>query len=252
MTPLEIQAGTWGLTAGSALLIGVVIAYFADVPHRGMAVVMSFGSGVLISAISFELMGDAYRNGGIDSAIIGFLTGAAVYTVANFYLVYNGARHRKRSGIQQQSDREERGSGIATAVASTLDNLAESAVIGLSMLVGGTVNLVLVIAIFISNIAEGLSSAAGMKNAGRSALYIFAVWGFIFLVTGLVSLGGYTFFQKFSPEVISSAASMAAGAMLAMIADTMLPEAFGEENDFAGLITAVGFLVSFVLSNYMK
>lgn len=95
---LSLEAGFWGLLSGSALLIGAAIAWYAEVPQRIIAGVMAFGSGVLISALSFELMDEAYRTGGFASTSTGFLGGAAIYTAANIYLSWRGAKHRKRSG----------------------------------------------------------------------------------------------------------------------------------------------------------
>jgi len=129
-----------------------------------------------------------------------------------------------------------------------LDGMPESIVIGSSMLKGGTVSTVAVIAIFLSNIPEGLSSAAGMKKAGRSATYIFGVWGAIAVASGIASLVGYTVFQGLSADVVAATTSIAAGAILSMLVDTMIPEAFEEAHDFAGLITVAGFLAAFVLS----
>jgi len=106
-----------------------------------------------------------------------------------------------------------------------------------------------VVAVFISNVPEGLASVSGMKKAGRPALYIFGIWICIALVTGLSSMAGFWFFKAFSPQVNAAVTAMAAGAILSMLADTMMPEAFNEEYDFAGFITAIGFLVSFVLTS---
>jgi ZIP family zinc transporter len=246
--PAWAQAGFWGFVAGAALLLGALVAYFIKVPQRLIAGVMAFGSGVLISALSFELMDEAYRKGGFDSTAIGFLGGAAVYTLANWWLARYGAKHRKRSDGKQPSEQEKSGSGTAIAVGALLDGIPESIVIGLSMLRGGTVSMVAVIAIFLSNIPEGLSSAAGMKNAGRSARYIFGVWGLIAAISGLASLIGFTVFSGFSPDIVAATTAVAAGAILSMLVDTMIPEAFAEAHDFAGLYTVAGFLAAFVLS----
>ena len=250
--PLWLQAGLWGLLAGAALVVGALVAWFVRVPQRLIASVMAFGSGVLISALSFELMDEAFKRGGFDSTAIGFLGGATVYTGANWILARQGAKHRKRSGHHQDkaqpSESEDEGSGLAIALGALLDGIPESIVIGLSLLQGGAVSFVAVIAIFLSNIPEGLSSAAGMKKAGRPALYVFSVWIGIAVVSGISSLLGFTLFRHYSPDVVAGTTAVAAGAILSMLVDTMIPEAFQETHDFAGLITVFGFLCAFVLS----
>ena len=248
MLPLWIEASLWGLLAGGALLIGAAFGYFAQVSQRWIAAVMAFGSGVLISALSFELMDEAYRKGGFDSTALGFLGGAVLYTAANRCLSAYGAKHRKRSGKQQPSEADHKGSGSAIALGALLDGIPESIVIGLSLLKGGAVSSVAVIAIFLSNLPEGLSSAAGMKKAGRSAVYVFGVWGSITLISGFASLIGYVLFQHFSAEIVAATTAVAAGAILAMLADTMMPEAFEIAHDMTGLITVTGFLAAFILS----
>ncbi len=246
--PIWLQAGLWGLLAGSALLLGAAAGYFANVPQRLIAAIMAFGGGVLISALSFDLMDEAYRRGGFDSTAVGFLGGAIIYTAANWWLARQGAKHRKRSGNQQPSESEDSGSGLAIAVGALLDGVPESIVIGVSMIGGEGVSWVAVAAIFLSNIPEGLSSSAGMKKAKRSARYIFGVWAGIALISGVAALLGYAVFSHFSGEVIAATTAVAAGAILAMLADTMMPEAFEEAHDLAGLITVAGFLVAFILT----
>lgn len=244
-----LQAGLWGLFAGGALVLGAAIAWFLTVPQRAIAGIMAFGSGVLISALAFELMEEAYQRGGLDSTGAGFVGGAVIYTVANGWLAKRGAKHRKRSadGVQP-SEADAGGSGLAIAVGALLDGIPESIVIGLSLLKGEGVSLVAVIAIFLSNIPEGLSSAAGMRRAGRSTTYVFGVWSAIALASGIASWLGYVAFDGVSPELIAAITAVAAGAILAMLADTMIPEAFDEAHDAAGLITVIGFFAAFMLS----
>lgn len=245
----QLQAGLWGLLAGSALVLGAAVAWFFTVPQRVVAGIMAFGSGVLISALAFELMDEAYKRGGMDSTGLGFVGGAVLYTGANWWLAHRGARHRKRSKSgTQPSEQEAAGSGMAIAVGALLDGIPESIVIGLSLLKGGGVSLVAVIAIFLSNIPEGLSSAAGMRHAGRSARYVFGVWGAIALASGVASWLGFVAFQDVSPDVVAAITAVAAGAILAMLADTMIPEAFEQAHTAAGLITVIGFLAAFMLS----
>lgn len=248
MIPEWIQAALWGLLSGGALLIGAAVGYFVGVPQRLIAGIMAFGSGVLFSALAFELVDEAYRTGGFAATAIGFLGGAVMYTAVNYFLSRRGAAHRKRSGTEQASEGERGGSGLALAVGALLDGIPESIVIGLSLLGGKGVSLVAVVAVFLSNIPEGLSSAAGMKQAGRSAAYVMGVWGGITAVSGVAALVGYTVFHQFSDYVVAATMTVAAGAILAMIVDTMIPEAFQETHEFAGLITVVGFLLAFILS----
>lgn len=244
-----LAAGLWGLLGGSALVVGALIAFVAKPSQRLVAGVMAFGSGVLISALAFELMDEAYRTGGFAPTAIGFLSGAAIYTAANIYLSKRGAKHRKRSGHQQTSDSgEDEGAGLAIAVGALLDGIPESLVIGLSLLNGGGISLVTVGAVFLSNVPEGLSSAAGMRKAGRSATYIFGVWIGIALISGLSAYLGYFIFADAGPSVVAATNAVAAGAILAMLADTMIPEAFEHAHDYAGLITVSGFLMAFVMS----
>ncbi|HEX3007694.1 MAG TPA: hypothetical protein VHO90_08785, partial [Bacteroidales bacterium] len=178
---------------------------------------------------------------------IGFIAGAVLFTGINYILAEKGARHRKRSGFQQPKKTDE-GSGLTLAVGALIDGIPESIVIGLSMLNGGAVSTVAVIAIFLSNLPEGLSSAVGMKKAGRKAVYVFSVWGSIAILSGLASIAGFTLFENFSPGVIAATTALAAGAILAMIVDTMIPEAFEQTHNFAGLITVAGFIIAFFLT----
>lgn len=248
--PIALQAGLWGLLAGSALLLGALIGWVTHLSRRTVAGIMGFGAGVLISALSFELMDEAWRRGGFWPAAVGFLLGALVYTGCNWLLARRGARHRKRSDHEnRQKDRQvSSDNGLALALGALLDGIPESIVIGVSLLEGGGVGMVAVIAVFLSNLPEGLSSAAGLKKEGRSATYTFLLWGGIALLSGMAATIGYLAFAGLGPAAVAVVQALAAGAILAMIVDTMVPEAFEGTHDFAGLIAVAGFLCAFALS----
>ena len=249
--PTWLEAGLWGLLGGGALVLGALVAWFVRVPQTVIASVMAFGSGVLISAVAFDLMAEAAETGGLTATAVGFVGGALAYLAANAALARHGARHRKRSGNDpnedQPSEQEQSGSGAAIAIGALLDGVPESVVLGLGLLGGGSVSASVLAAVFISNVPEGLSSAAGMKSNGRSARYVFGVWGGIALVSGLAALVGYVALGGAPPEAVAIITAIAAGAILTMIADTMIPEAFERTRTWTGVITTLGFLVAFAV-----
>lgn len=246
--PGWVEAGLWGLLGGLALVVGAAVAWRVRVSPRVTAGVMAFGSGVLISALAFDLAAEAADTGGIVPASLGLALGAVLYVAANLVLARRGARHRKRSGGQQPSEDEQGGSGTAIAVGSLLDGIPESVVLGVSLLGGQGVSASVVAAVVISNVPEGLSSAAGMKRAGRSARFVFGLWGAVAVVVTVAAAAGYALLGSASPGLIAVVTAVAAGAILTMVADTMIPEAFERAHLFTGLITTAGFIVAFALS----
>jgi ZIP family zinc transporter len=249
--PTWLEAGLWGLIGGAALVVGALVAWFVRVPRVAIASVMAFGSGVLISAVAFDLMAEAADTGGLLATAVGFLGGAFAYLAANAVLARHGAKHRKRSGENpgedQPSEQEQQGSGLAIAIGALLDGIPESVVLGVGLLAGGSVSLSVLAAVFISNVPEGLSSAAGMKRKGRSAGYVFGVWGGIAVASGLAGLLGVLLLQGAPPVLIAVITAVAAGAILTMIADTMIPEAFERTRTWTGVIATVGFLLAFAI-----
>ncbi len=246
--PGWLEAGLWGLLGGAALVLGAAIAWLVPVPRTVVASVMAFGAGVLVSALAFELVLEAVEGGGLLATVVGFLGGALAYVGANALLARRGAQHRKRSGEQQAGEDDQPGSGGAIAVGALLDGVPESVVLGASLLGGGGVSAAVVAAVVISNLPEGLSSAAGMKRAGRSAGYVFGVWTGIAVASAVAAAVGYAALGGASPQASAVITAVAAGAILTMLADTMIPEAFERTHLLTGLITAVGFLVSFAIS----
>jgi ZIP family zinc transporter len=245
--PAWLLAWMWGTIAGGALVVGCGLAWKWKIPSKVVSSVMAFGAGVLISALAFGLVQEAVNGGGLWPTIGGFATGAVVYVAANALLARKGAKDRKRSGGKQPSEQQKPGSGTAIAIGALLDGIPESVVLGVGLVTAGAVSPAMLAAVFISNVPEGLSSTAGMKKAGRSARYVFGVWVGIAVVSGLAALVGFLVLQDAPPEVVAFITAVAAGAILAMLADTMIPEAFEEHHLLTGLIAAVGFLAAFTV-----
>lgn len=227
---------------GAALLVGAVLGLYAGASRRLMALVMALGAGVLLSSVAFELMDEAYRVGGLDASASGLLLGAAVFFLADREVNRRDGGRRKNPGDQQG------GSAAAIAIGALLDGIPESAAIGIGLIEGGGVGIALVAAVFLSNVPEGLSSAAGMKSAGRSTAHILGLWGAVTLASTLAALLGYLLLAGASGNVVAAIQAFAAGAILTMLASTMMPEAYEEGGPMVGVVTTVGFLLAFVLS----
>lgn len=242
--PLWTQSMFWGTLAGCALLIGSFIGYRFNLKQRTVAGIMAFGSGVLISALSFELIDEAFKSSGIFEVILGLFLGAGVFTLANFILGRMGARNRKRSSVPQNEGPD---NSLGIALGALIDGIPESIVIGVGLIEGSTLSMITIIAIFISNIPEGLSSTVGMKKRGRSLSYIIGIWGGMTILSGIFAAMGNIVFQSSSPEIIAIIMCFAAGGILAMIIDTMIPEAFADTLNFTGLIATLGFMAAFIL-----
>ncbi len=223
-------------------MIGATVGVYVRVPRRGIAVVMALGAGVLISSVAFELMDEAYGTGGLDAASLGLLTGSVSFFLADRTVNRSDGERRKNSGEKQG------GSASAIAIGALMDGIPESAAIGISLLGGGGISTALVAAVFLSNVPEGLSSAAGMKRAGKSTAHILALWGGVTVASAVAALLGYFFLDGASNNLVAAIQAFAAGAILTMLASTMMPEAYEEGGEVVGLVTTVGFLLAFVLS----
>jgi ZIP family zinc transporter len=245
--PIWASAGLWGLLGASSLVLGAATAFLLNMPRSVTAGIMSFGCGVLISAVAYDLLEDGFQEGGIWPIVAGAMAGSLVYTVADWLVSRNGGQNRKRSGDQQKKQGE--GGGLAIAIGSLLDGIPESVVLGVGLLAGNGVSIAMLAAIFLSNFPEGLSSAAGMKRAGRSKLYVFGLWLVIAVLSALSSLAGAALLGGAAPQVLATVNAVAAGALLTMLVNTMIPEAVEADHNASGLLAVAGLLVAFSLSN---
>lgn len=239
-----LAAGFWGFVSGAALLVGAMLGFYIGASQRVIAATMALGVGVLISSVAFELTDESYRQGGLDATAIGLLTGALAFFAADWAVNRAGGRHRKRSG----RDRDD-GFSKAIALGALMDGIPESAVIGISLVGGGPVSWAFVVAVFLSNVPESLSATAGMKNAGHSARYVFGLWGAVVVASLVSAVLSYLFLAKAPADIVAGIQAFAAGAILVMLASTMMPEAYEEGGEWVGVVTAVGFLLAFVLSH---
>ena len=236
------EAFGWGALGAAALLIGALIAYLLSPSPQVIAVVMAVGTGLLIGSVSFELVDDALQHQAVAGVAVGVLAGAAVFTVGNWILARRGGGDRKDTDGAQAD-----GSPLAIVLGSVLDGIPESFVLGLTVLQGG-VSLSLLAGVVLSNLPEGMSSSSGLKAAGWPRGRVLAMWSVVVAVSALAAAAGYALLDPASGETGALAQAFAGGALLAMLADTLLPEAYAVEGVLTGQLVVVGFAVSLALS----
>jgi ZIP family zinc transporter len=224
------------------LLVGAIAGSFSRMRHHAIAMAMSVGAGLLLAGASLKLAADAIRIAGPVAAALSLLLGAAVFSASNALLARFGAAHRKRCGdcIQQPAESQQPGSGTAIALGNALDAVPEAMVLGIALW-DRVVPLALVIAFSVGNFPVALSSTAGMRAAGRSYTYIFLLWSAIAIGTAVAIAAGYLAFGSLSEAWSPRLRAFGAGALLAMTAETMIPEAFHNSPRFSGLLAAFGF-----------
>jgi ZIP family zinc transporter len=228
---------------GAALVLGALAGIYLPVQSRAIGLVMAFGGGVLISAICFDLLDESARSGHLDTLAIGMILGAATFFGGDWVLDHNGGNHRKRSGGQQAE-----GAPGALVLGALLDGIPESAAIGVSLLGGHAVSASVVAAVFLSNVPESMSAATGLQKAGRSNRWILGLWAAVTVVSAIAAGLGFALLGGASGDLVAGIEAFAAGAILTMLADTMMPEAFEHGGSLVGLLTVAGFVVSVFLS----
>jgi ZIP family zinc transporter len=235
----------WGILAASSLVLGGLIALRVRIDNRLLGLVMAFGAGVLISAVAFELVQEAFEtSAGSGEIALGLLTGCAVFSAGDWLIDRRGGARRKHSGGGQAD-----GSALAIVLGIVLDGIPESIVLGLTVLEGGTVSAAFLVAVFLSNLPESISATVGLHQARWPGSRIIGLWVGVMLVSGLAALAGYALFDTASPHTVAFVLSFAAGAILTMLADTMMPEAFEHGGKLVGVFTTLGFALAFAISS---
>ena len=233
----------WGAVAASSLVIGAILALRLRIPMRWIGLIMGFGAGVLISAVAFDLVEEAASTStGRGAVIAGIFAGCGTFFGGDWLIDRMGGGDRKDATGAQES-----GSALAIALGTVLDGIPESMVIGLTIFQGGEVGAAYLIAVIMSNLPEAVSSTAGLRSAGWASSRILGMWAAITLLSALASSAGYGLFQDSSPDVVAFVLAFAAGAILTMLADTMMPEAYKHGGRLVGVVTTLGFVVAFTI-----
>jgi zinc transporter, ZIP family len=237
-------AFAWGALAASSLLIGGVVALLFSVSGRLHGLILAFGAGVLISAVAYELVEDAFStsDGGAWVAA-GLAAGALVYFAGDELIDRKGGEKRKSMGGEQ-----EEGTALAIVLGTVLDGIPESVVIGLTLLEDGGAGVAMLVAVFLSNLPEAIGATSGLAVAGWRHSRILGLWAVVILASGLAALAGYRLLGDASPNTVAFVLAFAGGAILTMLAETMIPEAYLRGGKAVGLVTTLGFGVAFAIS----
>ena len=242
------EAIIFGVIASSALVIGGVAGAYWRPPEAVIGILLAFASGALISALSFELFTDAFELGGATRSGIGLLAGATAFVVANALLdrKVTGSAKPDQSDKVSAASRGPGGIGFALLAAVTLDGVPENLALGVSLV--DDASLTLLVAIFFSNFPESLVGAVAMREEGRSPRAVIGLWVVVAVLLAVAVVVGRAALDGVSDQALSFYLSFAGGAVLASLADTLMPEAFAHGRPYNAFATCAGFFVSFVLA----
>jgi ZIP family zinc transporter len=232
----------WGVIAASSLVLGAALGIARTWPRRLIGLVLAFGAGALISAVSFELAAEGIRAGGASPVAIGLAGGAVTYFVG--YLLIERVGPAGRAGARGAEGE----GGAALALGAFLDGIPEQLVLGIGLAAGEGVSIGLLVAIYVSNLPEGIGSASGMRAAGHSRSQIFRLWVGVALLCALATPAGYALADATAGGFKGAVNGFAAGALLVMLIDSMIPEARETSGRVAGLAAVLGFALATGLS----
>jgi zinc transporter, ZIP family len=235
-----LEAGLWGLVAASTLVIGALIGLYVPIRRKWVALAMGFGAGALISALSFDLTEEAFASGNAAVVAAGLAAGALTFYLGNGLL----SEDRRGKGVEPP----ETSNGLALALGGLLDGIPESVVLGSTLLGGAMISVPFLAAVAISNLPEGLSAAADLRREGHSPGWIMRLWIGVALASAAAAALGYGLLGDMGPFWVPLIQAFAAGAILTMLVDTMIPEAYEGGGSLTGLVTVAGFAMAFFLT----
>jgi ZIP family zinc transporter len=238
-----IEAAAWGLIAASSLLLGALLALRLPISRSTLGLIMAFAAGVLISAVAYELVLDAVEEHDAAGAAFGLFTGAIVYFLGDLLLTRRGGEDRKSSAGPAAGS-----AALPIVLGIILDGVPESVVLGLTLL-EGQVGLAMLAAVFLSNLPEAMAATTGLSKDGWPAGKLLYLWLGVTVVSGLAAGLGYAIFSDSSEATVAFILAFAGGAILTMLADTMMPEAFDDAGPLVGLVTTFGFAVAFAIQS---
>ena len=234
-----VLATLWGGLAAASLLVGFFLAE-RNLTNRTIGLIMGFGAGALLSAIAYELLPESMLYGW-DMALA-FCVGAITFFGADWWIDHRGGADRKDiTGANV-------GSGPAIFIGTLLDNIPESIILGMSLAVGGAINVAFLVAVFSSNLPEGVAGTVNLEAAGHSRRNIFWMWTILVIISAFCAGLGYLAIRLLPGVDGRIVQAFAAGAMLTMLADAMMPEAFEHGGKLVGIVTVMGFLVAAILA----
>ena len=240
-----LESFFWGFVAASSLIIGAVLAIRIRISTRTIGLIMAFGSGVLISAVSFDLVAEAIEKTGPGSSIwvaVGLLAGCLTFFIGDLLISRMGGGDRKSAeGPEKPS------SAMAIVLGTVLDGIPESIVIGVTLVTGGAIGVAYLVAVFISNLPEAIASTTGLVSSGWTAGRTLRLWIVVALVSAMSSLVGAALFDDAPPEPLAFVLAFAGGAVLTMLADTMMPEAYEHAGEVTGVVVTLGFGLALAL-----
>ena len=240
-----LEAAFWGVASAISLPLGAFIALRWRVRRRVLGLIMGFGAGAMISAVAFDLVQEAIEVVGTGRVAIGLAVGALTFFAGDVFIDRRGGKERKSVSGEQQE-----GNSKAIVLGTVLDGVPESIVIGGSLVVGGSVSVAIVAATFLSNLPESLAASVGLVRFGMSRGRLLGMWFGIVAISGLAAGLGYALLDTASPNLAAFFQTFAAGAMLTMLADTMMPEAYEDGGNPVGLFTVLGFVVALWLHTF--
>ena len=237
------EAFAWGLLGASSLVLGALIVFVHDLGSEALGLVMGFGAGVLLSAVSFELFEEAVSTSATGTAL-GFFIGALVFVTGDSLLarMANGRRDASRPPDPSHS-----AAALPIVLGSVLDGIPESAVLGLTLLQSGSIGIALLAAVFISNLPEAIAATSDLLLGGWARRKVIVMWIGIALASALAAGLGYFLLDGASAEVLAFTLAFAGGAILVMLATSMIPEAYERAGRASGLLVTLGFAVAYAI-----